>query len=91
MFKVNIIYTKQGHSHEKEQLEKNREKIANRYPRIPPIKQRMRSTPLGFEKEEEEHLQELLQKGIVKPSSSEWASPPVLFRQKVGKLRYCID
>jgi hypothetical protein len=43
----------------------------------------MRRTPLGFEKEEEEHLQELL--------SSEWESPPVLFRQKDGKLRYCID
>ena len=51
----------------------------------------MRRTPLGFEKEEEEYLQELLQKGIVEPSSSEWASPPVLFRQKDGKLRYCID
>ena len=56
-----------------------------------PVKQRMRRTPLGFEKEEEEHLEELLQKGIVEPSSSEWASPPVLVRKKDGKLRYCID
>jgi len=56
-----------------------------------PIKQRMRRTPIGFEKEEEEHLQELLQKGIIEPSSSEWASPPVLVRKKDGKLRYCID
>lgn len=45
-----------------------------------PIRQRMRRTPIGFEKEEEEHLQELLQKGIIEPSSSEWASPPVLVR-----------
>jgi hypothetical protein len=35
----------------------------------------MRGTPLGFEKDEE-HLQQLLEKGIIEPSSSEWASPP---------------
>lgn len=56
-----------------------------------PVKQRMRRTPLGFEKEEEVHLQDLLEKGIVEPSSSDWASPPVLVRKKDGKLRYCID
>ncbi|VDI47033.1 Hypothetical predicted protein [Mytilus galloprovincialis] len=56
-----------------------------------PIKQKMRRTPLGFEKEEEEHLQQLLDKGIIEPSTSEWASPPVLVRKKDGKLRYCID
>lgn len=46
---------------------------------------------MDLKKEEEEHLQELLQKGIIEPSSSEWASPPVLVRKKDGKLRYCID
>lgn len=56
-----------------------------------PIKQRMRRTPLGFEKEEEEHLEQLLNKKIIEPSSSEWASPPVLVRKKDEKLRYCID
>ena len=55
-----------------------------------PVKQRMRRTPLGFEKEEE-HLEELLQKGNVEPSSSEWTSPPVLVRKKDGKLGFCID
>ncbi|VDI29491.1 Hypothetical predicted protein [Mytilus galloprovincialis] len=51
----------------------------------------MRRTPLGFEKEEEEHLQQLLDKGIIEPSTLEWASPLVLVRKKDGKLRYCID
>ena len=44
----------------------------------PPVKQRLRCTPLGFEGEEEKHLQKLLDAGIIKPSTSEWASPTVL-------------
>ena len=44
----------------------------------PPVKQRLRHTPLGFEGEEEKHLQKLLDAGRIKPSTSEWASPTVL-------------
>jgi len=57
----------------------------------PPVKERMRRTPLGFEKEEEKHIKELLEKNIIQPSSSEWAAAPVLVRKRDGKLRYCID
>lgn len=56
-----------------------------------PIRQKMRRTPLGFEAEEKEHLDQLLGAGFIEPSTSEWASPPVLVRKKDGKLRYCID
>ena len=56
-----------------------------------PIKEKMRRTPLGFEKEEEKHLKELLEKKVIQPSSSAWAAAPVLVRKKDGKLRYCID
>ena len=56
-----------------------------------PIKEPMRRTPLGFEGEEEKHLADMLRNGIVRPSFSSWASPPVLVRKKDGSVRWCID
>lgn len=55
-----------------------------------PIKQRMRRTPLDFMHEEESHLQTMLNAGIIEPSTSKWASPPVLIRIRDGKVRWCI-
>jgi O-acetyl-ADP-ribose deacetylase (regulator of RNase III)/transposase InsO family protein len=56
-----------------------------------PIKQRLRRTPLGFEAEEEKHLNKLLDQGIITHSNSAWSSPPVLVRKKDGSVRYCLD
>ena len=56
-----------------------------------PIRQRLRRTPLGFEGEEDKHLQQMLECGVIRPSTSEWASPSVLVRKKCGGLRWCID
>ena len=56
-----------------------------------PIKQRMRRTPVGFSQEEEKHLQSMLTNGIIRPSASEWASPPVLIRKRDGSVRWCVD
>ena len=56
-----------------------------------PIRQKMRRTLLGFDKEEKTHLDDLLASGVIRPSSSPWASPPVLIRKKDGRVRYCID
>ena len=56
-----------------------------------PIKQSMRRSPLGFEKQEKATLEQMLAAGVIEHSHSEWASPPVLKRQKDGSWRYCID
>ena len=56
-----------------------------------PIRQPMRRTPMGFEQEERKHLESMLRNGVIQPSMSEWASPPVLFRKKDGGVRWCID
>lgn len=48
------------------------------------VRQPVRRTPLGFSNEEETHFKKMLDSGIVVPSSSEWASPIVLVRNKDG-------
>ena len=56
-----------------------------------PIKQSMRQTPLGFEKQEKATLDQMLVAGVIEHSHSEWASPPVLVHKRDGSWRYCID
>jgi len=57
----------------------------------PPVKHKMRRTPLGFQDKEEEHINKLLEIGVIVPSTSDWASAPVLVKKKDGSMRYCID
>ena len=47
-----------------------------------PIQQKMRRVPKGFEEEEEKHLKQMLEAGVIQPSVSPWASPPVLVGEK---------
>ena len=56
-----------------------------------PIKQNMRRTPLCFVQEEEAHLKKMLDAKVIRPSQSDWASPPVLIRKRDGTVRWCID
>lgn len=57
----------------------------------PPIKRRMRRTPVGFQEEEEKHLQNMLAAGVIQPSKSDWCFTPVLVRKKDKSIRWCLD
>ena len=50
----------------------------------PPVRQRIRRTPLGFEDEERKHLDKMIDAGVIRPSESDWALAPVLVRKKDG-------
>ena len=56
-----------------------------------PVRERLRRTPLKFQKEEEKTLNDMLAAGVIEPSFSEWASAPVLVRKKDGEVRYTVD
>ena len=56
-----------------------------------PIKQAPRRLPFSKRQESEQEIQNMLNRGIIEPSSSPWSSPIVLVRKKDGSLRFCID
>ncbi|XP_052778481.1 uncharacterized protein LOC128215916 [Mya arenaria] len=56
-----------------------------------PIKQRPRRVPLAYAEEEKQAIEDLLNKGVIKKSTSPWASPIVLVRKKNGSVRPCVD
>ena len=56
-----------------------------------PFRDKIRRTPVSFEKEEEKTLNSMLEAGVIQPSTSPWASAPVLVRKKEGGVRWCID
>ena len=55
------------------------------------IKQHMCCMPLGFKNVEQKTLKSMKDAGVIEPSNSEWASPPVLVRKKDNSWRYCFD
>ena len=56
-----------------------------------PVKSRYRRIPPQNYEEVKNHLQEMLDMGVIQKSFSSWASPVVLARKKNGKLRFCVD
>ena len=56
-----------------------------------PVNQRYRRIPPNQFDEVKKHLQQLLDKGVIRPSQSDYASPIVLVRKKSGALRLCVD
>nr|KAG5690731.1 hypothetical protein BaRGS_022422 [Batillaria attramentaria] len=56
-----------------------------------PFKQRHRRVPPGMFDQVRDHLQQLLDSGIIRRSHSPWSSNVVLVRKKNNELRLCID
>ena len=57
----------------------------------PPVKQPPRRVPIALAHEEKEAIENLKRQGVIRESSSPWASPIVLVRKKNGKIRPCVD
>ena len=56
-----------------------------------PVKQRIRQVPINLREEFKKCIDKMIERGIIRPSQSEWASPTVLVKKKTGELRICID
>ena len=56
-----------------------------------PFKQRYRRIPPAMLKEVRDHLQQLFNAGIIRPSHSPYASNLVIARKKDNKIRLCLD
>ena len=56
-----------------------------------PFKEQFRQIPPPLVEEVQNHLQEMLESGTIRPSWSTWCNAVVLVRKKDGSLQFCID
>ena len=56
-----------------------------------PFKEQFRWIPLPLVEEVQNHLQEMLESGAIRPSQSAWYNAVVLVQKKDGGLQFCID
>ena len=56
-----------------------------------PIKQRHRRIPPGMFEDVRKHLNEMLDAGIIRHSSSPWSSPLVFVKKSDSSIRICLD
>ena len=57
----------------------------------PPIRQHVRRIPQFRRQEAKKLLEDMLDRGVIKPSSSPWASPIVLVPKTNNSIRFCVD
>ena len=56
-----------------------------------PVRQPVRRLSLPAKEEVKKFLAEMLQKNVISPSTSPWASAIVLVQKKDGSTRFCVD
>ena len=56
-----------------------------------PFKEQFRQIPLPLVEEVQNHLQEMLESGTIRPSQNTWCETVVLMQKKDGNLWFCID
>ena len=56
-----------------------------------PFKERLRNIPSGLLEEVKDHLDHMLDVGVIKPSKSAWSNAVVLVQEKDKGLTFCID
>ena len=56
-----------------------------------PFKERFRRIAPPLVEEVRQHIQEMLDRGAIRPSQSPWCNAVVLVRKKDGSLHFCID
>ena len=56
-----------------------------------PVRQALRRQPLLMIPVVDEHVQQMLDSGLIEPSSSDWCSNVLMVRKKDGTLRFCVD
>lgn len=56
-----------------------------------PIKMPPRRVPLHLQQEVSDHIKQMQEAGVIRPSCSPWAAPVVPVRKKDGSLRFCVD
>ena len=56
-----------------------------------PVEQQPRRTPFVHREKIVKLVNDMLKQGVIRPSTSAWASPVVLVPKKDGEVRFCVD